>query len=97
MTRSRQPAQTFAPGEYIAEMLHDRGLTEYGIASSAGLTLARVHGIIYHEHVYTEAEAVVIGKYLGTTTELWLNLQAAHLDAACREAAQEQPPRGGKE
>ena len=82
----RVPAEYFAPGEYLAEMLQDRGLTEFDLANdTVGLTLARVHGIIYQDHVFTEDEAKVIAAYMGTSTELWLGLQAAHFAGVCRE------------
>ena len=71
-------AEHFAPGEYLAEMLRDRGL----MPAIPGLTMARVHGIIYHDEVFTEDEARVIAAYMGTSAELWLGLQAAHFEAS---------------
>ena len=82
----RVPAEHFAPGVFLAEMLQARGLTEFDLANdTVGLTLARVHGIIYHDHMFNEDEAKVIAAYMGTSAELWLNMQTVHFDGLFRE------------
>lgn len=80
------PAQHFSPGEYIAEELQERSKTETDFVNETGLfTLQRIHGIIYHDHVYTREEAQIIADYFGTSVELWLGLLAVHFDGCARD------------
>ena len=82
----RVPAEYFAPGVFLAEMLQARGLTEFDLANdTVGLTLARIHGIIYHDHMFNEDEAKVIAAYVGMSTEWLLNTQTVHFDGLFRE------------
>ena len=87
----RVPAEQTAAGAFIAEFLQDRGLTEFDLANdTVGLSLARVHDIIYHDLVFTEEEAKIIGDYFNTSAELWLNLQAAYFEKVCHDIAEAQ-------
>lgn len=86
------PAETFSPGEYLAEMLQGHGMTELDLANRIGRPLAWVHWLINHDGLsstITQVEAEAFAAIFGTSAELWLNLQSAHFEAVCRELAEE--------
>lgn len=87
----RIPAMHFSPGELLAEELQERGKTEADMVKDTGrFTLQRIHGIIYHDEVFTREEAQYIADYFGTSVDLWLNLLAGHIAGCARDILAEQ-------
>ena len=75
MEVSPGPSEPIHPGEYLAEILHDLGITQYRLAKTIGVPPIRVHDIIDCHRSFTVDSALRIGRALGTTPEYWLNLQ----------------------
>ncbi len=63
------------PGEHLAEILHELGITQYRLAKTIGVPPIRVHDIVNCRRSITVDSALRIGRALGTTPEYWLNLQ----------------------
>ena len=69
------PAEPIHPGEHLAEILHELGITQYRLAKTIGVPPIRVHDIVNCRRSITVDSALRIGRALGTTPEYWLNLQ----------------------
>lgn len=77
------------PGEILAEdFLAPLGMSARALASEINVTPARVSDIIAGRRGVTADTALRLGRYFGTTAQLWLNLQT-HFDlvTASRELA----------
>ena len=71
------------PGEHLAEMLAELGVSQYRLARTIGVPPRRINEIIHGRRSITADTALRIGRALGTTPEFWLNLQRMHdLDLA---------------
>lgn len=69
----RQPTH---PGEMLLrEFLEPLGLTQRDVAGGIGVPYQRVNELINGRRGMTPSTALRLGKYLGTTPELWHNLQ----------------------
>ncbi len=63
------------PGEHLAEILEDLGISQYRLAKAIGVPPIRVHDIVHCRRSITADTALRIGRAFGTTPEFWLNLQ----------------------
>lgn len=63
------------PGEHLAEILEELGITQYRLAKAIGTPPRRINEIVRGNRSVTADTALRIGKALGTTPEYWLNLQ----------------------
>lgn len=77
MTNTLAPAEAFPPGEYLREELAERGWAEGEFAEIIGRPVQAVSEILNGKKDITPETAVAIGAALGTSAELWMNLQAA--------------------
>lgn len=77
------------PGEILAEdFLTPLGMSARALATAIEVTPARVSDIIAGRRGVTADTALRLGRYFGTTAQLWLNLQTAYdLEVASRELA----------
>ena len=65
------------PGEVLKEeFLVPIGISVYRIAKETGLSQTRLGQIIRGERSITAETAIVIGRFLNTGPEFWMNLQA---------------------
>lgn len=71
-------AEGFPPGEYLRDELAERGWTEAEFAHIIDRPVQMVSEILNGKKDITPATAVAFGDALGTSAELWLNLQAAY-------------------
>ncbi|MGI9118526.1 MAG: HigA family addiction module antitoxin [Acidimicrobiales bacterium] len=72
------PAEVFPPGEFLRDELAERGWTEAEFADILGRPAQAVSEILNGKKEITARTAVAMGAALGTSAELWLNLQSAH-------------------
>lgn len=72
------PAEAFPPGEFIREELEERGWSEAEFAQILGRPAQAVSEILNGKKEITAETAVAFGEALGTSAELWLNLQATY-------------------
>ena len=71
------------PGEHLAEMLAELGISQYRLARTIGVPPRRINEIVHGRRSVTADTALRIGRALGTTPEFWLNLQRMYdLDLA---------------
>ena len=71
------------PGEHLAEIMDELGITQYRLAKTAGMPPIRIHNIVHRRRSITADTALRIGKALGMTPDFWLNLQRMYdLDVA---------------
>ena len=73
------------PGIVLREdFLESLGVTQSALAAHIGVPLQRVNEIVRGKRGVTPETAWLLAGALGTTPQLWLNLQAAHDLAATR-------------
>ena len=78
--------QPIHPGEHLAEIMDELGITQNRLAKTIGVPPVRINAIIKHRRSITADTALRIGRALGTTPEYWLNLQRMYvLDVARAE------------
>ncbi len=63
------------PGEHLAEMLEELGISQYRLAKAIGVPPIRINEIVRRRRSITADTALRIGQALGMTPEFWLNLQ----------------------
>lgn len=78
MSSAMIPAEAFPPGEFLRDELADRGWAEGEFAEIIDRPVQAVSEILNGKKEITPATSVAIGAALGTSAELWLNLQAAY-------------------
>jgi antitoxin HigA-1 len=68
-----------APGEILAEeFMKPNGISQNRLSRDIDVNPARVNDIIHGRSAITAAIALRLGKYFGTTPELWMHLQASY-------------------
>ena len=71
------------PGEHLAEIMEELGITQYRLAKTIGVPQVRIHDIVHCRRSITADTALRIGRALGMTPDYWLNLQRIYdLDIA---------------
>ena len=78
MTVTHTPAEAFPPGEYLRDELEDRGWTFTEFAEIVGWPVEAVSEVLDAEKAVTPATARSLSEALGTSAELWLNLQISY-------------------
>jgi len=78
------------PGEILAEeFLSPLNMSARALAAAIDVTPARVSDIIAGRRGITADTALRLGRYFGTTAQVWLNLQTNYdLEIASRELAE---------
>lgn len=75
----------FHPGEFLAEILAERKLTQAQFARSIGISPMRVSHVIGGSRPVTADLALRFAKVFNQTPQYWLNLQAAYDLAIARQ------------
>jgi addiction module HigA family antidote len=71
--RDRPPVH---PGEQLREeFMVPLGITVYRLAKDIGVPVTRIQEIEAERRAITGDTALRLGRYFGTTAELWLNMQ----------------------
>ena len=80
MTTAAAPVH---PGEHLAEVLEELGISQFRLAKAMGVPPIRINDIVHCRRSITVDTALRIGRALGMTPEFWLNLQRMYdLDVA---------------
>lgn len=67
------------PGEILREeFLQPLGITPYRLAKDIGVPATRIAAILAEKRAITADTALRLGRYFGTSAELWLNLQSSY-------------------
>lgn len=80
------PAEVFPPSEYLRDELEARGWTEVEFAQILDRPVQLVSEILNDKKEITPETALELGQALGTSAELWLNLQSAYRLGQARSA-----------
>lgn len=75
------------PGEVLREeFMLPMGLSSHAVARAVGVTAARINDIVNERRGITADTALRIGRYFGTTADVWINLQKRYeLETARRD------------
>ena len=63
------------PGEILGEELRELGMSANALAAALGVPTNRITAILKGQRGITADTALRLSRYLGTTPQLWLNLQ----------------------
>lgn len=74
----RRPVEVFSPGDILKEELEERGWTQNDLAAIIGRHETSVHEIIVGKRGVSPETARALAAALGTSAELWMNLDAAY-------------------
>lgn len=74
------------PGEILREELEELGMSANALAKALAVPANRISAILKGQRGITADTALRLSRYLGTTPQLWLNLQEA-FDLRVAEAA----------
>ncbi len=85
MTAERLPP--IHPGEILREeFMFPMELSSHAVARAIGVTPTRVNEILNEKRGITADTALRLGRYFGTTADIWINLQKRfELETARRE------------
>jgi HTH-type transcriptional regulator/antitoxin HigA len=72
------PAEVFPPGEFLKDELAERGWTQTEFAGIIGRPIRAVNELILGKRAITPETAHEIAAALGTSAQLWMNLDAAY-------------------
>jgi HTH-type transcriptional regulator/antitoxin HigA len=78
VTNTVTAAEVFPPGEYLRDELEERGWTEKEFAEILGRPVQVVSEILNGRKQVVPETALALGEALGTSAEMWVNLQAAY-------------------
>ena len=77
MSRAAKRLDPIPPGEILLEeFMQPNGVSQNRLARDIDVNPARVNDIVHGRSAITAPIALRLGKYFGTTPELWLNLQS---------------------
>jgi antitoxin HigA-1 len=77
--KKRVPLNAVHPGEILREeFMTPMGITSYRLAKDLRLTAPRVNDIVRERRAISADTALRLGRYFGTSAQLWLNLQARY-------------------
>lgn len=76
LPKYRQPS---TPGEILQEeFLKPLGMTQLQLAKKMNVPLQRVNTLINGKRAVTAETAILLSRVLGTSAELWMNLQTRY-------------------
>lgn len=71
------------PGEYLRSVLEDAGMSANAVALALRVPANRLTEILNGKRAITADTAMRLGRYFGTSAQMWMNLQAKYdLEAA---------------
>lgn len=85
----RRPAKLVKPGDILREELAERGWSQREFADMIGKPYQAVSEIINGKKGITADTALKFADVLGTSPELWLNLESAYRLALARQKRHE--------
>lgn len=87
-TNDRTPAEVFTPGEFLRDVLAERGWTQTEFAEILGRPVQLVNEIIAAKRSITPETAKEIAAAVGTSAQYWLNLESAYQLSKASPAAE---------
>jgi antitoxin HigA-1 len=74
------------PGDYLKRVLEDAGLSANAVALALRVPANRLTEILHGRRAITADTAMRLGRYFGTSAQMWMNLQAKYDLEAAEEA-----------
>jgi len=96
MSLSRRKPASWAvhPGEILVEeFLKPMNISGYHLAKAVGVSCQSVSDIVLRKRGISADMALHLGRYLGTSSEFWMNLQSAYELAQARRTLGDQMKR----
>lgn len=86
------------PGEVLRELLSEAGLTVNSLALALRVPANRIGGIVKGQRRITDDTSLRLARYFGTSSQMWMNLQAKYdlaiaEDASAARIKKEERPR----
>ena len=75
-------ADAIHPGEHLAEILNEHGISQYRLAKAIGVPPRRINEIVHARRSVTADTALRVGKALGTTPDFWLSVASVRAETA---------------
>jgi antitoxin HigA-1 len=73
------PPNAVHPGEMLREeFMVPLGLTAYRLAQDLNLPVPRINDIVREKRAISADTALRLGRYFGTSAQLWMNLQSRY-------------------
>jgi addiction module HigA family antidote len=66
------------PGEFLAEILEEMGISQAGLARTIGVSAMRISHVIKGDRPVTAELALLFGRAFNQTPQYWLNLQSTY-------------------
>ncbi len=66
------------PGDLLRRIMEEMGISSYALAKATGKTPTQIHRIVNRKASVTANMALLIGKALGTSAKMWMNLQTQY-------------------
>jgi len=85
----RVPAEVFPPGEFLKDELLARGWTQVEFAEIIGKDTRLVSEVISGKRAVTPETAMVLAAALGTSPDLWMNLESQYQLSKVRNGQEE--------
>lgn len=63
------------PGEHLAEILEELGISQYRLAKDIYVSARRINEIVHGKRAITADTAMRLGRYFGQSAKFWINLQ----------------------
>ncbi|MCH8056715.1 MAG: HigA family addiction module antidote protein [Proteobacteria bacterium] len=76
-TRSKR-LKPVHPGDLLGRTMRELGISSYALAKTTGKTPTQIHRIVNRKASITANMALLIGKALGTSAKMWMNLQTQY-------------------
>ena len=86
VTRKQKRLPPIHPGEVLQDLLHQSGLTVNALAMALRVPANRIGAIVKGQRGITADTALRLGRYFGTSAQIWVNLQAKYDLAAAEDA-----------
>lgn len=78
------------PGEVLCELLAESGMSVNGLAMALRVPANRMGAIVKGQRGISGDTALRLGRYFGTSAQMWMNLQAKYDLAVAEDALREQ-------
>ncbi len=80
-----EPDVVFPPGDTLAEVLDDAGMTQAELAKRTGLSTKHVNQIVKGAAAITPETALLLERATGVPSRVWNNLEVAHREQTSRQ------------
>jgi len=89
-TRKERRLAPIHPGQVLQEVLKEAGVTVNALALSLRVPANRIGAIVKGQRGITADTALRLGRYFGTSAQIWMNLQAKYDLAATEDSLRNQ-------